>query len=1189
MANYNPIHNTFSSLLVQSGDDVSVNEDCLEEISRKLDAEDSTLRTFRRAIGFGENIKKNLMPLLLLVKDDSKISDASKIIDTTIKILVNLTIPVEYLLSHEAMSSTDVGNHTMFELKKLLTSSKEVFTEIKNTKAVVDHMKFIVESDSQLDLEQCDNINNCLLLLRNILHIPEYKSPPSSGFCYTSMQNQIMWNLFTQSIDKIIIFLISSSQKGYWGVTLVQLIALMYKDQHVGTLQKLLNLWLEASYSDSSEDNESNTSPPDQGSDDSSPVITSDPTSDSSDNGGNYRNKSTNNSNNNISSRAIIERTKSNPTEAVRSAQNRTKSLNAMKRNKSTETETSTSSGVSSMGHSMESNDIVISAIPLHLSGQNFSKRSTSICQSNQSEISDCGYVTQVENQESISTSSNEDDQPTHQKPVHQKPPTFQKTRYHTNKSRSTTTLDKKELRRKKLVKRRKTNIINMKGLIHHLPTDEDIANILKEFTVDFLLKGYGTLVNNLYTELLSNVHIHIDTSHFFWLVTYFLKFAVQLEIDPEHISPVLSYDILSYLVFQGICICEELEISCATPNLDLRPCLRRLHLVVTAIREFLQGVEAYQKMIHLSDTDKDNLGKLQSQIVKVQDLKMLFVLLLRRYNVNMQSKQYLQDLILTNHNFCLFLDNSCTTQEHHSNMAEHLKNFGTVEIMRQYGLLLENFKENGEFINNCIFTMMHHIGGDLNNIETLFQPSILKTFSQIWETDYELCDDWSDLIEYVIHKFINISGTHCIDNNPSSIDFNGNLATKTNEKVPECRPLDEILMLFRWTKEEKDNLLKYYNQSKESSNAIAGITQRYEESGFKIKSQMSIIEELLEQNIISENEYENLLKERRIERRNSFADVKRMRRIVEDIPIHKGNLIVSDTEAIKDYLHKENKGKFLDWLQDVLLEACYVKLLLGNPEQFKETHHLLEPIVYYFTMLNLPIPLVPWTVDQGNILKYQPFVLLLHKLGFYLPVDTGKIFVRIPNFWTADHMFSIAQQLGPVDKDKIKFDVNTLKGLTKCNGYEIKPNLTPSLLDTGRYSVPDFKLTPSVVRYTPLPNTSEWFQNVLKVKLTATIPDSFEHIASIGQLSIAIPDNEIISCNIPTPELSLANRAINSLKTTTIDMDFLANYDNDLLSGDEIERNTNCDTPSVASDLMCVSDEDDKVILILKQSDKIA
>lgn len=42
-----------------------------------------------------------------------------------------------------------------------------------------------------------------------------------------------------------------------------------------------------------------------------------------------------------------------------------------------------------------------------------------------------------------------------------------------------------------------------MKGLLHHTPTDEDISNVLKEFTVDFLLKAYGCLVQELYEKLL--------------------------------------------------------------------------------------------------------------------------------------------------------------------------------------------------------------------------------------------------------------------------------------------------------------------------------------------------------------------------------------------------------------------------------------------------------------------------------------------------------------------------------------------------------------------------------------------------------------------------------------------------------------------------------------------------------------
>ena len=44
-----------------------------------------------------------------------------------------------------------------------------------------------------------------------------------------------------------------------------------------------------------------------------------------------------------------------------------------------------------------------------------------------------------------------------------------------------------------------------MKGLVQHTPTDEDISNLLKEFTVDFLLKGYGYLVEDLHTQLLTN------------------------------------------------------------------------------------------------------------------------------------------------------------------------------------------------------------------------------------------------------------------------------------------------------------------------------------------------------------------------------------------------------------------------------------------------------------------------------------------------------------------------------------------------------------------------------------------------------------------------------------------------------------------------------------------------------------
>lgn len=265
-------------------------------------------------------------------------------------------------------------------------------------------------------------------------------------------------------------------------------------------------------------------------------------------------------------------------------------------------------------------------------------------------------------------------------------------------------TQEKKDARRKKLVKRSKSSIINMKGLIHHTPTDEDISNILKEFTVDFLLKGYGFLVQELHAQLLTDIQLSIDTSHFFWLVTYFLKFAAQLELDLEHISSVLCFDIISYLTYEGVNLCEQLELVSRQQGADLKPYLRRIHLVVTAIREFLQALEVYKRSNHLSSEDKDHILNLQTQICCTEDLRHLFVLLLRCYNPNLQSRQYLQDLIVTNHILLLLLDNVTKQSEKRCNvkMQEHITQFATVDIMHQYGILLENFQENGEFVNDC-------------------------------------------------------------------------------------------------------------------------------------------------------------------------------------------------------------------------------------------------------------------------------------------------------------------------------------------------------------------------------------------------------------------------------------------------------------------------------------------------------
>lgn len=155
--------------------------------------------------------------------------------------------------------------------------------------------------------------------------------------------------------------------------------------------------------------------------------------------------------------------------------------------------------------------------------------------------------------------------------------------------------------------------------------------------------------------------------------MTYFLKFAAQLELDLEHVKCVLSYKIISYLTYEAVFLYEQLELTSRHYEIDLEPNLRRMHLVVTAIREFLQTLNTYTNIGHLSTNDIEYIRLLQLQISVTEDLKQLFLLLIRNFKPSIQSKQYLQDLIVTNHILLLIPDSD---QGSKTKLKEHIQQY---------------------------------------------------------------------------------------------------------------------------------------------------------------------------------------------------------------------------------------------------------------------------------------------------------------------------------------------------------------------------------------------------------------------------------------------------------------------------------------------------------------------------------
>lgn len=148
----------------------------------------------------------------------------------------------------------------------------------------------------------------------------------------------------------------------------------------------------------------------------------------------------------------------------------------------------------------------------------------------------------QENNESSNSTGSECDEGPHAKRPHHQKPHKM------LSKPRPAKMLQKalqeRNIKRSKLMKRKESNSIKAKALLHHHPTADDISNLLKEFTVDFMLNGYSNMVQGLRLQVMLPYQIDLDKSHVLWLITYFLRFAVELDLELSQICPVLSVDV---------------------------------------------------------------------------------------------------------------------------------------------------------------------------------------------------------------------------------------------------------------------------------------------------------------------------------------------------------------------------------------------------------------------------------------------------------------------------------------------------------------------------------------------------------------------------------------------------------------------------------------------------------------------
>ncbi|VVC44778.1 Timeless protein [Cinara cedri] len=626
---------------------------------------------------------------MIAVKDDN-------ILKTIIKILVNIMTPIERLVQIDQFCKDENGYSTVLKHNRMLATNKIAFNNVNAIKRVIHVIKEnILKLSSYQGLSGNSNtiiICDCLYLIKYILQSPNDQH-----------QNDLLWILFSEKFGKIIIKIIENPNRRHWAVLITELIALIFKNQHVDHMTKLLNETNKFMKNSSSEDNESNTSPCPK-----SRTNSSQDEFESDENDIECHYECTLNQ---------IPITFKEKLYDINSLEN--KDDNSL-------------IGLQQNVHSKPFNDT--------LKIKTAFKEPTVIYNLKRNNKQNNKVLKKYSKKQ-------------------KKELTTQQKLFMKNKKITSNSTDNKN----QAFQIMKNIKLNFKIIPKHTPSQECISYFLQKFTVDFLQNGFNTLVDEIYNLVTTTTHQCIDSSLYFWILTYFCRFCKLNKINLKSVRGIVSLKLISYIVQEGFKVSEQLMIAKHNKSPAINLLVRHLHLVIMAIKEVIKTIEFYRLTAEgfpffveiIKDIKNSGNNSTESINTWAKDLKSIFVLLIHQYDSNIQVIDYLQDLIVANHMIISLFDNFKNCWNFSDSITAHIKKFAAYDIMFNYGTVLQNYKKNDAVVNEAVFTMMHHIIGEVENTTVLFQPTIMKTFLKIYEEENEVYQRWSDLIECMIHMFL--------------------------------------------------------------------------------------------------------------------------------------------------------------------------------------------------------------------------------------------------------------------------------------------------------------------------------------------------------------------------------------------------------------------------------------------------
>ncbi|XP_065054069.1 protein timeless homolog isoform X2 [Rhopilema esculentum] len=202
---------------------------------RFLRHEDLQTCDIRRQMGHAKVLENDLVPLLISNSDDKELTDI------VLRLLVNLTSAPHLCFEQnpidEAKNLSAERKAHELQLTSYLQSYKEAFTNKLAMSAVSSNLGGILQKDP-VDREEEDNLllERILLLIRNLLYVPADPDNEKRTDDDVTVHDQLLWSLHENGIDDLLIYISGAENETNWCMHACEIFSYMFREQNAEEL-----------------------------------------------------------------------------------------------------------------------------------------------------------------------------------------------------------------------------------------------------------------------------------------------------------------------------------------------------------------------------------------------------------------------------------------------------------------------------------------------------------------------------------------------------------------------------------------------------------------------------------------------------------------------------------------------------------------------------------------------------------------------------------------------------------------------------------------------------------------------------------------------------------------------------------------------------------------------------------------